>query len=977
LPDVAPALHEPQLADTLGLWLRMLHERGVEHTDLHANNVIATADPERPLVLLDVGDVLLHRGAVPEPRWIAMIARLFGRDERFPPALRRAVLRASLAPEANRDPALLERWSAEVERVRDALRRGHRFRQARRALGRGTSRFVERRHRSLQLWLPREVDPDRIAPLLDEIARSATAARAHADREVALGPLGVRAARRAFRAAVALALWEIDAPRPLALVRRRTRRWLVLERVAARPLPEALAGTRTPEQRAACARALGRALARAHAAGLSGFAHRGLAGFELPLVTPPGERTVAPAPETLAHLRLEQRPSEQRLRTDLVPLLHELGDRCGDAIASVCERAYREQRLADMPWRNRPADLALPPRPRIAIVKVGALGDVINTLPLAVALRERFPDAEIAWVVGPLARPLVEHHPAVDHVIPYPRRDWRRLADCVRALRAFRPDVVIDAGRQLKTAVLARLSGARWRIGFDRARSKEGAWRFANVRTPEAIGHAPVLEHYLELGALLGAPTEPVRWQIDPGADARRRVQALLPPAAGPLVAMTVSATKPANLWPPERLASLAARAVRERGAQVVLVGGPGEDERRRGALVAALAGPGVHDRTGRTTLHELAALLERADVVLAHDTGPMHLAVALGRPVVSIFGAADPLRTGPWRQLDGLRRVALACRPCRRRTCPLGTRACLGLLPAEQPWPAVAEALSHRRPASTPAPDATLRVRTERRGAWRLWWDPDHAPAALIERLERLPELFETEQLEIFNRCATAITGRWSPPDGPPLFVKRYRDRHRLDACKNLLRRSRARRAWEAGRRLFAMGVRTGLPVALALRKRFGRVVDSFVVTREVEHEGSVLEAFRDRRHDPREKQRLIRAAALHLRLLHERRIGPGDLKGTNWLVCERDGVLGFAHIDLDRQRFDRPVRHRDRVRNLVYLDTSFGSLPSRTDRLRFLRTYLGAGWRDREAVRRMIAEIEAGVAERRPRRPPPLESP
>ena len=246
------------------------------------------------------------------------------------------------------------------------------------------------------------------------------------------------------------------------------------------------------------------------------------------------------------------------------------------------------------------------------------------------------------------------------------------------------------------------------------------------------------------------------------------------------------------------------------------------------------------------------------------------------------------------------------------------------------------------------------------RDGPWRIEWYQERPPGTLMDRIDALETLFELGQLEIYNICATSETGRWKDPEAGSLFIKRYKIRSRLDAVRNLFRASRARRSWRAGRRLVEMGVPTGRPVALAERLSRGRVVDSFVVTEEVSHSGSVLEYFRDRVRGPRERARFSRALALHLRDLHDRGIYARDCKGTNLLVCERFGALTFAQIDL---------------RNFVYLNASFGDMPSDRDRLRFLKAYLGDDFRDRSRVRRVVAKVRSKTTERLPRRRPPLE--
>jgi ADP-heptose:LPS heptosyltransferase/tRNA A-37 threonylcarbamoyl transferase component Bud32 len=973
-PGIPAALAGEQAPRTVGVWLRRLHELGVEHPDLHANNVIVR-DADVPLTLIDVDDVTFRRGPLPAARRVAGLARLLGRGDLFTPEARSALVEAYAAagPEPMADPRLLER--VEATRHRQAWR--HRRNLLRRALRSTSSRFRDHRGSGWRLRVRAEVGSALAEGLLDQAAQrmaggGGAAPGGASTVEAVWERLPAGSAARAFRGALALELWAVGGPRLVGLLRPRSGGdaadgAILTEPADATPWADAVSRAVAAGAGPTCelAERTGRWLAALHLAGLS--IRGGVRAGDLEVLASPA--SVRLRPSACARVRWRRQPSPAAARRAVARLARELADLAGDGAGDKLDVAYRRTY-----GRRRPAPVPprLPDAPRIAIVKIGAIGDVVNTLPLAVQLRDRFPEGRTAWVVGPAARPFLEGHPAVDEIIDFPRRNYARLPGCIRKLRAFRPDVVIDAGRQIKSGLAALASGAPVRLGFDRERAKERSWIGTNWKTPPALGRGLVLEHYLELGHALGCPEAPPRWDLAIPEAARRRAAALLAGAAEPVVAITVGATKEANLWPPQRLARIA-RHVCDRGGTPVLVGGPAE--RRRGELVALLAGRGVRDLTGCTSLMELAAVLERCRVVVAHDTGPLHIAVAVGATSLPVFGAADPLRTGPWGQLDAVRRVELPCAPCRKRACPLGTRACMGLLEEGAVLPALDALLAGRRPAPAPVPTPELRHDERRVGPWQLLWDRDRPPGTLTERLDRLPELFEQGRVTIYNDCATAVTARWDDPEAGALFVKRYRDRHTLDAWKNLVRRSRARRAWDAGRRLVAMGVITGRPVALALRKQGGRVTDAFVVAEEVPHEGSVLEVFRDRRADAWERARLVRAAALHLRDIHDRMIYPHDMKGTNLLVCERDGVLAFGHIDLDRQRFDRPVTERDAIRNLVYLDTSFGDLHARTDRLRFLRAYLGERYADRAAVRRIVEAVLAGVAERRPRRRPPLE--
>jgi ADP-heptose:LPS heptosyltransferase len=301
----------------------------------------------------------------------------------------------------------------------------------------------------------------------------------------------------------------------------------------------------------------------------------------------------------------------------------------------------------------------MPLPPRLLAVRTGAIGDVVNALVFAAAVKESVPETRIGWVVHPLAAPLVAGHPAVDRVHVWARggglRELRRL---VRELRAERYPLAVDLQRIQKSALVARLAAPRV-LGFDRARTKEASWLWTTERVgPERAPHR--VDGYLELARHLGCPAREPRFLLpaDPAAEAW--AEARMAELGGAPVLVNLGASKPENRWEPERAGALAAALARERGVPVCFTGGPGDRVAAERAVHAS-AGD-ARDLVGRTTLLELAALARRARLFIGCDTGPMHLAAAAGAPVVALFGPADPARTGPY---GGRHRVVRA--PTRR----------------------------------------------------------------------------------------------------------------------------------------------------------------------------------------------------------------------------------------------------------------------------------------------------------------------
>lgn len=324
----------------------------------------------------------------------------------------------------------------------------------------------------------------------------------------------------------------------------------------------------------------------------------------------------------------------------------------------------------------------------VLIIKLGALGDVINTLPLAIALRRQW-SARIHWLVEPLSYPLVQAHPDVYEAIRFDKFHWRSaLAGVVGRLRRQRFDLALDLQRIVKSGVFCMAARADRKIGFDRRRCKEMTWLLPFERIPPADPGAHMLDQYMEFGRYLGLSQGPVQWDIPLFGPCRFDLPA-------EFAVLNVGATKPANRWFPDKFAGLADRLAENYGMQCVLTGGPADVEDGRAIVDAARCAP--VDLTGRTSLPELIAVLRRARVVVSCDTGPMHLAVALEREVVALFGPADPRRTGPYR--GHVIRKKIDCMPCGRRQCI--DRRCMAAIEPADVMARIAEILAGGRPGS------------------------------------------------------------------------------------------------------------------------------------------------------------------------------------------------------------------------------------------------------------------------------------
>jgi lipopolysaccharide heptosyltransferase I len=322
------------------------------------------------------------------------------------------------------------------------------------------------------------------------------------------------------------------------------------------------------------------------------------------------------------------------------------------------------------------------PPQRVLIIKPSSIGDIVHALPALARIRKLWPDAKISWLVTPSNASLVEHHPMIDEVILFNRNRWGHvwrsptaMANLIRFfqnLRRRRFDIVIDFQGLLRSAWIALVSGAPRRVGFSNAR--EGAVHFYTelVDCSWELDHA--VERYLKIASALGCPRGPVEFPLAISDSDREFVAALVPPGI-PFAAILPGTNWPTKRWPVEKFAALV-QPLRDRfGLETVVLGGPADADLTRRV-------PARFDLTGKLNLRQIAALLERASLVVANDTGPMHLAAALGRPLVTPYGPTSPLRTGPFGRMDSVIRLDLPCSPCFSRSC--NHRSCLQWLEIE-----------------------------------------------------------------------------------------------------------------------------------------------------------------------------------------------------------------------------------------------------------------------------------------------------
>ncbi|MBU0480470.1 MAG: lipopolysaccharide heptosyltransferase I [Proteobacteria bacterium] len=343
----------------------------------------------------------------------------------------------------------------------------------------------------------------------------------------------------------------------------------------------------------------------------------------------------------------------------------------------------------------------------ILIVKTSAIGDVTHTLPALNALRKKYPEARITWLVEEAAADVVRGHKSLDRLLVSGRKRWtkelcgrkffstlREVSGFIRELRDTRYDLLIDFQGLLKSGIFVALTRAERKVGFGRGMEHaECSWLFLNERIPAVNMNIHALDRELLLLKAIGVECNEVRFDFPIGEKDTQRVAEILRAAGiGPedsLIAINPHATWPTKLWDNDKFASLA-RSLVDKKIKVVFTGGPSE-EPEIDDLISRF-GIKAMNLAGKTSLKELAALYQRAKILITTDTGPMHIAAAVGTPVAAVFGPTAPWRTGPYGRGHRILRSKIECSPCLKKDCV--DKQCMQRISTEQVLEAVDQIL-------------------------------------------------------------------------------------------------------------------------------------------------------------------------------------------------------------------------------------------------------------------------------------------
>jgi len=306
----------------------------------------------------------------------------------------------------------------------------------------------------------------------------------------------------------------------------------------------------------------------------------------------------------------------------------------------------------------------------VLIIKPSALGDVVHTLPVLNLLRRHWPSAQISWLIDSRFAGLLQGHPQLDQIITFDRnrfaRSWHNPVAAIELFRFLKNlgernfDLVIDLQGLMRSGWLTAFTEAPVRVGFSNAR--EFAHLFYTHHVPVDSMEQHAIERYLSVTQAIGCGREPVEFNfVTDEADAQHVDQLIN--GVGHYAVLLPGTNWPTKRWPVESFAALIDPLREGFGLTSVIAGGPDVGE-------IASRIPAPINVVGKTNLRQLVAMLSRADLVIANDSGPMHIASALGKPLVTMFGPTNPIRTGPYGRLDSVVRVDIPCSPCYSRRC-------------------------------------------------------------------------------------------------------------------------------------------------------------------------------------------------------------------------------------------------------------------------------------------------------------------
>jgi heptosyltransferase I len=287
-----------------------------------------------------------------------------------------------------------------------------------------------------------------------------------------------------------------------------------------------------------------------------------------------------------------------------------------------------------------------PPR-SVCILRLSALGDACHVVPVVRTLQQVWPQTRLTWIIGKAEARLMGLIEGVEFITVDKRAGLAAGRELRSRLAGRRFDVLLHMQLSLRASLISRLVPARIRLGFDRPRARELQWLFTNARiAPRAREH--VLDSFFGFLEALGIGTRVLRWDVPVPEEALAYARQLVPEGVRTLLISPCSSHTLRN-WSAQGYAQVAEHAVRRHGMRVILAGGPTQVERQTGSQIERLAGVPLLNQIGRDTLPQMLALLKRATVLVTPDSGPAHMATMVATPVIGLYAATNPERSGPY----------------------------------------------------------------------------------------------------------------------------------------------------------------------------------------------------------------------------------------------------------------------------------------------------------------------------------------
>ena len=329
----------------------------------------------------------------------------------------------------------------------------------------------------------------------------------------------------------------------------------------------------------------------------------------------------------------------------------------------------------------------------ILIVKLSAIGDVIHALPVSYALRQRYPDAHITWVVEPTALEIVKHNPCVDEVVVFYKKAFKTYSGfkenfmpLYRRLHERRYDISLDLQGLFKSAAVVLTAGAKRKLGC--VDMREGSGLISRpVKGAHSSGH--IVDRNLDVAAALGCDTKKVVFPLENTAEETAFVKELLREHSilpqDKYIVFAVGTNWPNKCWQPKYFAALA-DILQQHSIKIVLAGFGTADEAKAQEIIKQSRHSSIANLVGKASLMQTAALMQKASAVIGGDTGNLHMAAALGVPAIMLMGPTDPVRNGPYAQNHNVILAGHDCDGCWKRICKKNIDCLAGIKP-EQVW--------------------------------------------------------------------------------------------------------------------------------------------------------------------------------------------------------------------------------------------------------------------------------------------------